>query len=215
MGQESLPIQQIDGSWDLALKFADTFDLPAGLLLFPRDDDTTSIPLDEEDDSHHLNNHQTHTLFPRSDSNSSTNNNNKNSSSSPTPLETYRAISNVVFGIQVAGSLTTENQRNYLCNNNNFKMNPIEGLGLNYDKLKQVICTDIPASQIPLDNKTVADSLQLYNAMLWLQMTFNVFFGNATKLCDMFNVQQAEKVGMDAINIMWYLCTVAYPHGRG
>ncbi|KAJ9243537.1 hypothetical protein DTO271D3_5634 [Paecilomyces variotii] len=200
MGQESLPIQQIDGSWDLALKFADTVDLPAGLLLFPRDDE-----LDEEDDGHHLNHHQTHTLFPRSDSNSS----------SPTPLETYRAISNVVFGIQVAGSLTTENQRNYLCNNNNFKMNPIEGLGLNYDKLKQVICTDIPASQIPLDNKTVADSLQLYNAMLWLQMTFNVFFGNATKLCDMFNVQQAEKVGMDAINIMWYLCTVAYPHGRG
>lgn len=58
MGQESLPIQQIDGSWNLALKFADTFDLPAGLLLFPRDDDTTSNPLDEEDDSHHLNNHQ-------------------------------------------------------------------------------------------------------------------------------------------------------------
>ncbi|KAJ9362170.1 hypothetical protein DTO027B9_601 [Paecilomyces variotii] len=212
MGQESLPIQQIDGSWDLALKFADTFDLPAGLLLFPRDDE-----LDEENDSHYLNNHQTHTLFPRSDSNSSTNNKNSSSSSSssPTPLETYRAISNVVFGIQVAGSLTTENQRNYLCNNNNFKMNPIEGLGLNYDKLKQVICTDIPTSQIPLDNKTVADSLQLYNAMLWLQMTFNVFFGNATKLCDMFNVQQAEKVGMDAINIMWYLCMVAYPHGRG
>lgn len=53
MGQESLPIQQIDGSWDLALKFADTFDLPAGLLLFPRDDE-----LDEENDSHHLNHHQ-------------------------------------------------------------------------------------------------------------------------------------------------------------
>lgn len=62
MGQESLPIQQIDGSWDLALKFADTFDLPAGLLLFPRDDDTTSNPLDEENDSHHLNNHQSQLL---------------------------------------------------------------------------------------------------------------------------------------------------------
>ncbi|KAJ9299641.1 hypothetical protein DTO271G3_2525 [Paecilomyces variotii] len=204
MGQESLPIQQIDGSWDLALKFADIFDLPAGLLL-PRDDDATSNPLDEENDIDQLN-LQTHTLFPRSNST------NKNSSSSPTPLETYRAISNVVFGIQVAGSLTAETQRSYLCNNN-FKMNTIEGLGLNYDKLKQVICTDIPANQIPLANKTVADSLQLYNAMLWLQMTFNVFFGNATKLCDMFNVEQAQKVGMDAIQIMYYLCMVAYPHG--
>lgn len=57
MGQESLPIQQIDGSWDLALKFADTFDLPAGLLLFSRDDE-----LDEEDDSDH--HHQSQLTTP-------------------------------------------------------------------------------------------------------------------------------------------------------
>lgn len=88
-------------------------------------------------------------------------------------------------------------------------MNNIEGLGLNYDKLKQVICTDIPASQIPLSNQTVANSLQLYNAMVWLQMTFNVFFGNETRLCEMFNLEQAAKVGMDANQIMWYMCELA------
>ncbi|KAL1880235.1 hypothetical protein Plec18167_003638, partial [Paecilomyces lecythidis] len=163
--------------------FAKAFDLPAHLLL-TKDDIASSDTLDEETDSDNNANHPFYALLPRSDSKST-------HDSSPTPLETYHAISSVVFGIQVAGSLTSESQRDYLCNT--FKIREIEGLGLDYGKLRQIICTDIPFSAIPLANQTVADSLQLYNAMLWLQMTFNVFFGNASQLCAMFNLKQATK----------------------
>lgn len=83
------------------------------------------------------------------------------------PLETYQNIATIIFGIQAISALQNANQRDLFCGS--FSINNLGPLGFNALKLNEVICQDIPGSSIPIPSSTVANSLQLYNDVLWVQ----------------------------------------------
>lgn len=137
-------------------------------------------------------------------------NTNKKRQLSGPPSAAYFNVINYatqILAVEVVGSVPTNADLDFLCNK--FNLTDMTIIGLNATLFHEIVCENDKEPLVPPPASAVHAQLTTLSSDLWVQQALGAMAGNLTVLCNIFNVDQANSIGLAGSSVRSTICSAA------